>query len=404
MSAVVLSTGRQGYPPRNRSVRSSSSSSSLGGVNSGSNGISGVSKTVRMKRMWTEFKEEDAAPLETKQLPTNDLCNKCNSVNVMGEDGLLVCNSCGLTNSSILDYSPEWRFYSSDDRHATDPSRCGNPIDPLLEQSSYAGKVLCGGASSSEMKNMGRWIGWQGMPPHEKALYEEFQIISTLAHNGGLSKLVIDSAKQIYKEFYDRQTCRGQNRDATRVGAVWLACWKHGCPRSANELSVIFKVDRNTASAGCTGAEEMLKTAEQSKPDMDKSQFAKITPSAFVERFCSKLSFPEELVRLAMYIADRVERLNLITDNRPTAVAVGIVYFISYHCNFGHNKLAIKQALDSEVSEVTMGKCFNKLNAHLDKLMPSQLISKYATNQPVAEKRGRKLKSIPPLPPSISAC
>jgi hypothetical protein len=81
-------------------------------------------------------------------------------------------------------------------------------------------------------------------------------------------------------------------------------------------------------------------------------------------------------------------------------VAVGIVYFISYHCNFGHNKLAIKHALDSEVSEVTMGKCFNKLNVHLDKLMPSQLISKYATNQPVAEKRGRKMK----IQPSISAC
>jgi transcription initiation factor TFIIB len=363
-------------------------------------------RNVTAKR-WNDFKSEKATVSQQASVaqPTNDLCGQCSGINVVGEDGFLICQSCGLTNTAILDYSPEWRFYSSDDRHASDPSRCGNPIDPLLEQSSYAGKVLCGSASTSEMKNMGRWIGWQGMPPHEKALYEEFQIISTLAHNGGLSKLVIDSAKVYYKEFYDRQTCRGQNRDATRVGAVWLACWKHGCPRSANELSIIFKVDRNTASTGCTGAEEMLKTTEQSKPEIDKSQFTKITPGAFVERFCSKLSFPTELIQLAIFIADQVNRLNLITDNRPTAIAVGIVYFISHHCNLGHSKLAIKHALDAEVSEVTMGKCFNKLNAHVDKLMPPPLVNKYAKRPDMVEKRQRKTKkSALETMQCISAC
>jgi transcription initiation factor TFIIB len=374
---------------RNQSIRTSSSY--------GSRGLRNVTARANHIRMWDDFKSEKEGNTRGPEVPnllplsatgdeciagngvppSNDFCIKCSGINAIGDDGFLVCLTCGTTNTNILDYSPEWRFFSSDDRHAADPSRCGNPIDPLLEQSSYAGKVLCGGSSTSEMKNMGRWIGWQAMPANEKALYEEFQIITILSHNGGLPKIIIESAKSFYKEFYERQTCRGLNRDATRVGAVWLACWKHDCPRSANELAEIFKVDRATASAGCTCAEELLRDTERALDKINQSHFTTITASSFVERFCSKLVFPTELVALASFIARRVDQLNLITDNRPTAVAVGIILFVSIHCKLGHSKTAIKHALGSEVSEVTAHKVLVKLNMHVDKLIPASIIRKY---------------------------
>lgn len=337
-------------------------------------------------QMWQDFSDIKSEMVEV-ELPTKveqtspDLCNKCAGLNYVGDDGFPVCTICGVTNTNMLDYSPEWRFFSADDRHAADPSRCGNPVDPLLEQSSYAGKVLCGNVSSSEMKNLRKWISWQAMPAHEKALYEEFQIITILSHSGGISKIVIDSAKVYYKDFYERQTFRGLNRDATRIGSVWLACWKHGCPRSANELAEIFKVDKATASSGCTRAEEMLKNIEQNFSEADKTQFTAITPHSFIERFCSKLQFPEDLTVFASFIAKRVEAQNLIQDNRPQAVAVGILYFISYHCKLGHSKLAIKNALDSEVSEVTINKCFQKLELIGVNMIPRPLLAKYAISK-----------------------
>ena len=36
--------------------------------------------------------------------------------------------------TDILDNSAEWRYYGADDNHQGDPTRCGMPINPLLEE------------------------------------------------------------------------------------------------------------------------------------------------------------------------------------------------------------------------------------------------------------------------------
>jgi transcription initiation factor TFIIIB Brf1 subunit/transcription initiation factor TFIIB len=337
-------------------------------------------------KLWEAYDQEkkllktiDESEIETNILPTNDNCNRCHSVNIFNEDGFPTCSNtqCGVMNCNVLDYSPEWRFFASDDRHANDPTRCGNPIDPLLEQSSYACKVLCGNVSSTEMKNLRKWTKWQSMPPQEKALYDEFQIITILAQNSGIPKIIIDYAKTIYKDFYEQQTFRGMNREATRAGSIWIACWKNGCPRTSNEISEIFKIDKNSASLGCSRAEEMLRSSERTLIASDKSQLCMIQPIVFIERFCSKLKMPDELIMLAMFIARQVESQNLIPDNRPQAIAVGIIYFISEKCNLKYTKMYIKHILDDEVSEVTINKCYQKLDKLKEKLLPSWVFQKY---------------------------
>jgi transcription initiation factor TFIIIB Brf1 subunit/transcription initiation factor TFIIB len=80
---------------------------------------------------------------------------------------------------------------------------------------------------------------------------------------------------------------------------------------------------------------------------------------------------------LALFIAKQVDCQNLIPDNRPQAIAVGILYFISYYCNLNYTKIYIKHVLDDEVSEVTINKCFQKLDKIRDKLLPSWVIDKY---------------------------
>ena len=82
-----------------------------------------------------------------------DACSECNSQLVIMEDGFPTCsnNECGRLYREVLDYSPEWRFYGADDNSHSDPTRCGMPINPLLQESSYSCKVLCPGKSSYEM-------------------------------------------------------------------------------------------------------------------------------------------------------------------------------------------------------------------------------------------------------------
>ena len=339
--------------------------------------------SIDKSKLWEAFdQEKNKSKIEEESLEVpylEDVCFRCNSWYMFNEDGFPTCSNkeCGVMNCHILDYSPEWRFFSSDDRHANDPTRCGNPIDPLLEQSSYACKVLCGSVASSEMKNIRKWTKWQSMPANEKALYDEFQIITLMAQNGGIPKVIIDYAKTIYKDFYEQQTFRGMNRGATRAGSIWLACWKNGCPRTANEIAEIFKIDKTSASLGCTRAEEMLRSSERNRFENDKSHLCIIRPIVFIERFCSKLKMSQELTLLAMFIAKQVDAQNLIPDNRPQAIAVGIIYFISQLCHLNYSKNYIKHVLDDEVSEVTINKCFQKLDKIKEKIVPSSVLQKY---------------------------
>jgi transcription initiation factor TFIIIB Brf1 subunit/transcription initiation factor TFIIB len=85
----------------------------------------------------------------------------------------------------------------------------------------------------------------------------------------------------------------------------------------------------------------------------------------------------QELTLLALFIAKQVDSQNLIPDNRPQAIAVGIIYFISEKCNLKYSKFHIKNILDDEVSEVTINKCFQKLDKLQHKLLPSWFFKKY---------------------------
>lgn len=314
--------------------------------------------------------------LETSQgiVEQTEFCIKCRNLLIYSEEGFPTCKSatCGHMNNYTLDYSPEWRYFSGEGKsNNPDTTRCGNPIDPLLEESSYACKIFCNQSASIEMKNLRRWSKWQSMPHKEKMLHEEFQLIGTYASNSGIPKVFIEHAKTIFKDLYEQKTFRGMKRDAMRAACIWIACWRNGCPRTPNEIAEIFHIDKNSASLGCSSAEELLQSHERSMDENDKLFLCALTPSAFIERFSSKLDMSPEHHLLAKFISQQVEKKNLIPDNRPQAIAAGILFFISVHCNLSYTKQDIKMKLGDEASEVTINKCYKKLDEYQKELLPS---------------------------------
>ena len=65
----------------------------------------------------------------------------------------------------------------------------------------------------------------------------------------------------------------------------------------------------------------------------------------------------------------------MMTDNTPHSIAAGIVYFISQICKLNITKHDIKNV--SEISEVTINKCFKKLEKKRDELIPKIILKKY---------------------------
>ena len=305
-------------------------------------------------------------------------CERCQFSLAFSDEGFLTCtnNKCGIIYKDILDHSPEWRYYGADDNQSSDPTRCGMPINPLLEQSSYGCRVLCMGKSSYEMRKIRRYTEWQSMPYKEKSQYDEFQRITIYANNAGISKKIIDDAIRYHKKICDyEQSFRGDNKDGLIAASIYISCRINNYPRTAKELAAVFNLDVTSATQGCKNAQTILNILEKDMDNKDKTAFCKTKPEDFIERYCSKLNINSELTKLCKFISIKIEKHNLMPENTPHSIAAGIVYFISQLCNLNISKREVR--LISEISEVTINKCYKKLEKMTEELVPSVILHKY---------------------------
>jgi len=307
-----------------------------------------------------------------------DICSVCNSSLMIMDNGFPTCvnTNCGVIYKDVLDYSPEWRFYGADDKNANDPTRCGNAINPLLVESSFGCKVLCNTKSSYEMKKIRKWTEWQSMPHKEKSLYDEFQFITIMAQNAGIPRIFIDYAMTIHKDISEQKMFRGLNRDGIKSASIYISCRLNGCPRTAHEIAEIFNLDKTSATTGCSMAVNILHNIERKYEPSQQTDLCVTLPSSFIERFCSRLNFNQEATMLCKFVANKIEKNNIITDNIPNAIAAGIIYFISQVCQMNITKQEIKTICG--VSEVTINKCFKKLDNIRETLIPVAILKKFS--------------------------
>jgi len=342
---------------------------------------------VNKSDLWNIFDSEIENP-EKLKVPleciygfgNREFCERCESILAFSDEGFLTCtnNKCGIIYKDLVDHSAEWRYYGADDNQNSDPTRCGMPINPLLEESSYGCKVLCHGPMSYEMRKIRRYTEWQSMPYKEKSQYDEFQIITTMAHNAGIPKMIIDHAIIYHKKISEYEmTFRGDNRDGIIAASIYIACRINNYPRTAKEIASIFHLDATSATKGCKNAQAIINNLEKDMDNKEKTNFGKTKPEAFIERYCSKLNINIELTKLCQFISMKIEKMDVMPENTPPSIAAGVVYFVSQLCKLNISKRDVKNV--SETSEVTINKCYKKIEKITTEgnIIPVAILKKY---------------------------
>ena len=340
-------------------------------------------KKRNLEKLWKAFEEpNEKSNLELlyskQEQRQRDICDLCNAPVAYTENRLLMCTNkkCSIIYKDVLDETAEWRYYGADDSNMSDPTRCGMPINPLLKESSYGCKVVCNYRSTYEMRKIRRYTEWQSMPYKEKSQYDEFERIKTLSRNAGIPKIIIDEALRQHKKLSEMKTFRGSNRDGIIAASVYIAGRIHNYPRTAKEIATIFNLDTTSATKGCKNAVNLLNKMEKDDTNIDKTRFYQTKPTAFIERYCSKLNINKELTMLCKFVANKIEKNHLIPENTPHSVAAGIVYFVAQSCNLNISKKNVHGC--SEISEVTINKCYKKLDKHKKDLIPNIILEKYS--------------------------
>ena len=350
-----------------------------------------ISRENKVK-LWDEFEEHTDVLTHGTNKKTNDLeklyikadddkmeCRQCGHSLIYDDEGLPNCSNtkCGIIHHNVIDFSPEWRYYGSEDNQSGDPSRIGLPINNYLEESAYSCKLTCSSSSSYEMRKIKRYSDWTAMPYKEKSQYEQFQKIRVMATNAGIPLAIINEAIHYHKRITEyEQTFRGENKDGLIAASVYIACRKYNYPRTAKELALIFHLDNTSATRGCKTAQIIINYLEKDSCD-EKTMFSKIKPESFIERYCSKLNINTELTKLCIWISRIVENKRLLPENAPHSIATGVVYYVAQMAGLHISKMDIRTI--SEISEVTINKCYKKLcSIDNNVFLPATIKKKYS--------------------------
>ena len=328
----------------------------------------------KLDKVWVEIWDKQKN-IENKlvQEPLSSNCSDCGGMLQITDEGFPTCSHCGLFETNIMDFSPEWNSFR-DDKNGHDNTRCCNTENPLLKESSIACKVLKNGKCSFEMRKIDKWIEWKSMPHKEKTLYDEFQYITNMGRIAGVYLAIIETALIKHKEISDEQMFRGVNRDGIKAASIYLAFRINGYPRTASEIAKMFLLNKKQATKGCAIAVNILNNIERNS--LHQTELVKITTLSIIERYCCPFpQFNEELILFAKFVAYKIEKDRLITDNTPQAIASGIIQFVNSicHCQIPKNDILQK----CEISDVTLNKCFKKIQKLQHLLLPKDIAQKY---------------------------
>ena len=322
-------------------------------------------------------------------------CSNCDGDEVILDEGNYVCKQCGDILSRFIDMGAEWRFYGNDDSKGSDPTRCGLPMNDLLPDSSLGSVIGFARNETHEIRIMRKYHMWNSMTYKERSLYNVFDTLTINAVNNGLSKSIIDDAKMLYKSISDMKISRGENRNGLIASSIYMSCKRNKVPRSAKEIAKIFNLKTTTMTKGCKKFQDIMRIHIDST-----------TAEDFIARFCSKMDMGMDMRNVCKKVVRKAEELGVVSENTPPSIAAGAIYLCNIVYGWGFSKKEMGEAC--EISQVTISKCYKKLNSYKELIMDlppgyAEHVDAEAKAANEAKQAKAKVKSKPRMPKAVKA-
>jgi transcription initiation factor TFIIB len=281
----------------------------------------------------------------------------CGSNEMIMEDNMQICKNCCAMIGCVIDNTAEWRYYGADDNRDGDPSRCGLPTNNLLPKSSLGSMIGGSRRDNIDIMRIKMWHLWNSMPYNERTLLNIFSKILAHTTNHGIPQKVIDDAKVLYKNASEKKISRGDNKEGLIASCIYHSCIINNVPRSSKEIAAMFNISPVVLNRGNARFQTLLKI-----------NVASSGPQDFISRFGSKLSMKRQDIENCKQLVTFLEKHDIISDNSPTSLAAGILYYYSLSENLGFTKKQFSNVCNvSEVTIVKNYKIISKYKEFIDK-------------------------------------
>jgi transcription initiation factor TFIIB len=287
-------------------------------------GVSTLSSLVQTNEDLHYFVENDKFNMND-----GNLCTTCHSSQwIEIDDDEVLCTACGTHLGYNIDNSAEYRWFGNDDRNG-DPSRVGNPLNPLLPESSLGTRILSRPGDSGAMRRIRQYHLWTVMPYRERTLWGVFEMLQVRASNAGISHSIVEEAKQLYSQVSPRCICRGAQKDALLAACLYESLKRHDTPRRPQELADIFQIDVKLITRGVKQFSGLLEEHKHADIQTRIVHEVKGTPSTsfrhYLEPAIFKLETPRvyhgRIVEEATRIGNLIDELGICPETTPSSLA-----------------------------------------------------------------------------------
>jgi transcription initiation factor TFIIIB Brf1 subunit/transcription initiation factor TFIIB len=303
---------------------------------------------------------------------------------ILIDDEEVSCTACGLHLGYLIDSSAEYRWFGSEDR-SPDPTRVGNPLNPLLPESSLGTRILARPGDSKVMRRIRQYHLWNIMPYRERTLWTVFEMLQVRASNSGISNAIVEETKQLYAQVSPLCICRGQQKDALLAACLYESLKRHNTPRRPVEIAEIFQIDVKLITRGVkqfsglldehlhaiafANASAMNEAQPKELPQkvlMDKKMD---TPSTnfrhYLEPAIYRLETPRSLhgqiAEYAGLIGDAIDELGICPETTPSSLAASA---LTLTCEkFKLDKSNAEIAKVCSISAATLQKCMKRIES-----------------------------------------
>lgn len=314
------------------------------------------------------------------------VCKACGKANVMVENTALacvICSECGMVNENVLDYGPEWRSYATDEHGTETIGRCGCPTNYYFPQSTQ-GTIIVGLNNARLIRKQ----KWNSGSYKEKSLNNVFESISEICAKSGIKKIIVDTAKLMYKVLSEckhktgknkgkQVIIRGNNRRGIIAVCVLKACELNKTPKNPKEIANIFRLTEKDITRAKRLYYRILKNC-----DNIPWQNNNTSPEDYIKSHCVKLKISPEYTEIAARISKNCYKMKLASDHNMASVAAGIIGLMVDYYNLDIDRKDIAELFGT--SEVTIMKIYNKIEAYADALVDDaitdHLIEKFEMN------------------------
>jgi transcription initiation factor TFIIB len=317
-------------------------------------------------------KNDDWSMFDTKPAQQEGhICPECDTDrNVQQYNDELICHACGTHMGFMIDSSAEYRWFGSEDR-SPDPTRVGNPMNPLLPESSLGTRIMSRPGDNKAMRRIRQYHLWNIMPYRERTLWTVFEMLHVRASNAGISLAIVEETKQLYAQVSPLCICRGQQKDALLAACLYESLKRHDTPRRPVDIAEIFQIDVKLITRGVKQFSGLLEehlhsaapthvSAPEKKMDTPSTNFRH-----YLEPAICKLETPRSLhgqiVELAMRLGDLIDELGICPETTPSSLAASA---LALTCE----KLKIEKpnadiARVCSISLATLQKCLKRIES-----------------------------------------